>query len=199
MKTIEFTQAVTIAGKAITSISVHQMTFVDLASAVKEAQAVKGVNFDSALQRQRMILQTHFMAGTERVIPEQQDVMKLPASVARAIIAELDDGLVAGDGKILSEGDGSVTPIHIRLGDPIKLKDGKGKASEIAELEFLAPTYGDIEDVLAATDDISKAFMLLEKVASPVGFSLPRIPSGAISQISMADGLMIMRKVLPLF
>jgi hypothetical protein len=66
-------------------------------------------------------------------------------------------------------------------------------------LEFLAKTYGDIEDVLSAGDGINQAAVLLATVAKPLGTSLTVLPSWALAQISIADGFAIMREVLPRF
>lgn len=199
MKSVELTSEVIIGGKNIDAITVHPIGFLDFASVVKDARAVRGVKFESALQRQRIISQAHFMIGSDRVTPDQADILRIPSKIARAIIAELDSSLEVSEGDVLADGDGQVSPIHIRLGNPIKIKDGKGKTTEIAELEFMAEFYGDIEDVLAAPDEISKAMLLIEKIAAPVGFPMPRLPAAVLGQISLADGVMIMQKVAPLF
>jgi hypothetical protein len=50
-------------------------------------------------------------------------------------------------GKIVRDGNRINKAITYELGTPIPQGKDKGP---IAELEFLAPTYGDIEDILAA-------------------------------------------------
>lgn len=98
--------------------------------------------------------------------------------------------------EMLSKGDGMLSPIHIKLGFPLKGSAGK----EIAELEFQAQTLGQLEDFVAAGTDFEKTTALL-KVARPVGedMTLLALPSWALDQIALTDGAWIMENVVPSF
>lgn len=197
MQPIEFNTEVKLGDKVVDAISVAHLTFSQFAAVWKRAASAKGKP-EAALQRERILHQTHFMSGGERVVPDLSQLSTLPATVAKAIINNLDAD-EGPAGKVISEGDGIATPIVVKLGSPIKVKDGKGVESELAELEFMASTYGELEDVLSSVDEIGKAMALLTNIASPVGSNLPRLPGFALDRITLADGLMIMRKVCPSF
>ena len=98
-------------------------------------------------------------------------------------------------GKIIRDGDGVDKAIIYELGTPIKVQ---GK-DPITELEFCASTYGDVEDVLTADLAVQQTALLLSTVAKPLGTSLSRLPSWAIDNITVADGVSISRDVLPRF
>lgn len=97
-------------------------------------------------------------------------------------------------GEILNDADGVSAPILYKLGTP--LKDSKGVFA--SELEFQAKRYGDIEDVLACPYTYSQTAALIEKCSMTVGEKSMVLPSWALDQISVEDGLKI-SEILPRF
>lgn len=196
MKKIEFTTEVKFGDKVIDTITVAPLTFVDLVKLWNKAVTAPGA-YEVEMQRARIGHQAHFMSDGKRIIPDKAQLAQLPRAVAMDIIAGLENG---GEyGEVLTEGDGITTPVHIRLGTPIEMKDGKGNVTAIAELEFVATTYGEVEEILAADGELNKTLALLRTLAAPVGSSLTRLPAWALDRITPADGLLVMRKVLPSF
>lgn len=196
MKNIEFSVSFEVNGKPVTSIEVHPVSFVKINEIWEKASADKD-NPSVALQRGRIVAQTKFKAGDEVLNLTSADLQKLPSSVAKLIIAELDTG--AGEkGEIAITGNGSTTPIVYRLGTPFTMKGGD-KEIVISELEFLASTYGEVEEILATQEEMTKTLKLIRTVGKPVGTSLMRLPESLIDRITISDGLQIMRKVLPSF
>ncbi|BCB20289.1 hypothetical protein [Bosea sp. ANAM02] len=102
----------------------------------------------------------------------------------------------AGRAELLGnpDADGITEPIHVKLGDPIK---GAGDAV-IDEIEFQAKTLGEMEDVITADDRIGQVLALM-KIGRPVTGSLSALPSWAVDQISMGDGLFLLTEVLGRF
>lgn len=197
MHTVEFTQEVTFGDKRITSISVAPLPFLQLcdiwASLPQGGEKVRGL-----LQRARMLKQTTFKAGNDVVVASAADISQLSSAVAKQIIAALDIG-VGAPGQLIGKGDGMQTPVVYKLGTPIQMKQGQATVV-IAELEFMAQTYGQLEDVLAAGTDAEKAKFLLRDIAVPLGgTTLQRLPSWALDNITSADGVSIMNLVCPLF
>lgn len=182
--------------KLIDSATVKPISFAKFASFIQQAQQLKDKKtFEAKLKRVRMQQQVDYHVNGSVISLEMDDVLKLPIAAVRAINVHLDDdeGKV---GKIIREGDGVDKAIGYELGRPIPVGQGK---EPIKELEFIAKTYGDIEDVLSATDAIEQAELLIKTIAKPVHSSLTALPSWAVEQISVADGVIIAQKVLPLF
>jgi hypothetical protein len=151
--------------------------------------------FEARLRRLRMLRQVTYYAGNAPVQVSQEDVLKLPIPSVRTITARLDDGEGTA-GRIVREGDGIDKAIVYELGTPIPVGQGK---PPVKELEFQASTYGDIEDVLALEVQVQQALVLITTVAKPLGTSLSLLPSWAIQQITLADGVTISRDVLSRF
>lgn len=196
MEKIEFTTEVKFGDTIIDSIEVKPLPFIDLAKLWSRASKAAG-SYDVEMQRARIVHQAHFSAGGSRVIPDVPQLSQLPRAVAADIIKMLD----AGNGRMgsqIGDGDGIVTPVHIKLGTPVEMISN-GKTIKIEELEFMAKTYGEVEDVLAADGELNKALTLLRTLAVPVGVPLTRLPGWALDRITTADGLLVMRKVLPRF
>ena len=103
---------------------------------------------------------------------------------------DADEGEV---GKIIKEGDGVSSSIVSSnpVSDPVTGKD------PITELEFLASTYGDIEDVMSANDSIAQTALLIAAIGKPPG--MLALPSWAVNAITVADGVTIAKLVTPLF
>jgi hypothetical protein len=197
MEKIEFTASFQVGEKDVTSIEVKPLTFLGLGKLWERMPA--GAKPETYLNRARLVEQAVFKNGSEELTPSPQDVTKLPAAVAKAIITKLDVG--AGPrGKVINKGDGTSSPILYKLGTPIKMKGGDGKELVIEELEFQASTYGELEDVLAAENEVQKAIELITRIAVPVGIdSLTRLPGWAIDRFTLADGIGIMKEVNPAF
>lgn len=183
--------------KLVDGAVVKPLSFVNFSDCVEEARNLKEPKtWEGRIRRARMTRQVSYYTNGAMVPVTTSEMLKLPPSSARAIIDHLDegDGTV---GKIVRSGDGVGSSIVYQLGKPIPVQ-GQGK-EPIREIEFLARTYGDIEDVMAATDPIQQTVLLISGVAKPMGSSLMLLPSWAVGQITMADGVTIMREVLPLF
>ena len=193
MLKLEFTEEVKIADKAITAIQVEPLTFMKLVGVYD-----KLINpSNKAVQRQRILTQAHFMAGTERVVPTHEETNKIHFKVMKQIIDNLDNDQGVS-GKVIDEKTAGISsPLVYKLGTPIEVNDGR----KIIELEFQASTYGEVEDILAAENDLAKTRMMLETLAVPLGeeITLQRLPGFAVDMITVADGVTIMRKVAPAF
>lgn len=180
----------------IDSVIIKPLTFASFVDAIATAQMMtQPKTFEARLRRLRMVKQVNYYSGNTPVAVTQEDVLKLPIPAVRAIIEHLDDGEGA-PGKIVRDGDGIDKAIVYELGTPIQL--GQGKAP-IKELEFQASTYGDIEDVLSVDTPIQQTYAMIMTFAKPLGVSLSLLPSWAVNAITVADGVMLSRDVLPRF
>ena len=197
MTKIEYTSDISFGDQRVTSITVAPLSFMQLCEIWKGLRST-GDKVRGELQRARILQQTTFAVGDNRVQPDAAQLSKLPASVAKDIITALDVG--SGTmGTVTSKGDGVTTPIVYKLGTPITMKQGSETVS-ITELEFMASTYGELEDVLAADSDAEKAKILLRDVAVPLGVkSLNRLPGWAMDRLTTADGIGVMNNVAGLF
>lgn len=108
--------------------------------------------------------------------------------------AEERAAMMAATPAIISDGDGLTSPILVKLGSPIATG-----GQTISELEFSAKTYGDIEHVLAGSNDMEKTVALIKHVSKPVGLSLQALPSWGIDGIDIRDGFFIQNEILPRF
>lgn len=197
MTKIEFTADVVFGDKVVTSITVAPLLFLPLCDMWSGLRST-GSKVRGELQRARIMHQTTFKAGDEVVTPDAASLAKLPATVAKDIIAALDIGSGL-PGLVTKKGDGSTTPIVYKLGTPIEMKQGESTVS-ITELEFMASTYGELEDVLAADTDAEKAKILIRDIAVPLGVKgLQRVPGWALDRITSADGIGVMNTVTALF
>jgi hypothetical protein len=122
----------------------------------------------------------------------------MPRAVASAIIKVLDKDQ-GPLGKVISQGDGCTTSIVYKLGTPFGMKNAAGEAMMIEELEFMAETYGEVEDILACDNELAKAGALITKLGKPVNSKLSILPGWALDRLTVADGVQIMRLVLPSF
>ena len=196
---IEISKTFMIGGDVVDEVEVNPITFTKFGEAWNRVQvrATKNVNLASLLQRERIRIQGVFKSKGKSLVADDAAISQFPIPIARAIISALDEGQ-GESGEVINDGDGVSKPLLYRLGTPIPLA-GKD-AQAITELEFSAQTYGQIEDVLAADNDVSRAIALIKSVASaPEHASLQSLPSWAVEKLSMADGTAIMRKVLPGF
>jgi len=202
MEKITFTAEVSFSAPdkpvKIEEIKVAPLTFVTMCNLWTLARSAV-MKPEVALQRERILYQTHFMASGKRVTPNPDDLTRLPASVAKSIIAALDLGQ-GTPGKVISDSDDGEKPVLYKLGDPIKMKGGPSGNALISELEFHATTFGEMEEILASDTELSQTLALLRTLANPIEHaSLQRLPLWAVDQLSVADGVTIMRTVLPNF
>lgn len=182
--------------KLIDSATVKSIGFAQFVDYIQRARDLKdSKTFEAKLKRIRLQNQVVYHANGTDVALSMEDILKLPIPAARAIDVHLDTG-EGLPGKIIREGDGIEKPIGYELGRPIQVGQGK---DPIKELNFMAKTYGDIEDVLASTDFMEQTQFLIKTVARPVHSSLSALPSWAFDRISVADGVTIAQKVLPVF
>lgn len=180
-------------GKLIDGVVVRTLMFAPFVDAVQETLGMQSPStFEGKLKRNRMHKQATFYVGNAVVQVGRDELARLPIQAARAILKKMED-IEQPAGKIIRQGDGIDKSVVFELGTAIP-----GKPA-IKELEFLARTYGDIEDVLSASSGLQQAMMLIKTIAKPVGTSLMTLPSWAVTQITMDDGYAIMAHVLPLF
>lgn len=198
MEKIEFTATVKIGEAVIDAIEVHPMLFFPLIDVWEKANNAPGNKPEVALQRARMKYQTHFKVGADRIAATDADIQKLPRTVASAILKLLDKGQ-GPLGKILAAGDGCTTPVVYQLGTPVEMKKQTGETVTISDLEFMAETYGEVEDILAAANDLAKAGELIKRLGKPIGSNLALLPGWALDRLTVADGIQVMRLVLPSF
>ena len=195
----------------IAALVVTPVTFTAFVAAVKIAQA-RGKDESSilrALFRERVKRQVKAKLANGTAIAMTDELIgKIPlrhvmrvkdalndvtTPIATMKIKDID---VPQPAEILNKGDGVLTPIHIRLGSPIKMQGGK----QIAELEFLASTFGDLEAAVISDSQLEHTLGLLS-IAHPVGedMTLTSLPSWALDQISLEDGMFLTQKVTPSF
>jgi len=180
----------------VDGVVVRPLTFKGFAEVLNEAQNMKAPRtFDARLRRLRMARQVQYYSNGAVVPVDVEDIPKLPIPAARAIAAQLDEG-EGKAGKIVRDGDGIDKSIVYQLGTPIPVGAGK---EPITELEFCAKTYGEIEDVMAAPDSIQQTALLIETIAKPTTGSLLQLPSWAVNQIKIGDGVTIARLITPRF
>jgi hypothetical protein len=182
--------------KVIDGAVIKPLTLPAFVDCVLETRTMDSPNsFEAKLRRNRLLKQVVFYIGNAIVPVPTNDLLRMPIPVARTIIDKLDDG-DGPAGKIVRKGDGISEAIVYELGTPIP--GGQGKQM-IKELEFLATTYGDVEDIMAAGTGLQQALLLVQTIAKPLGSNLQTLPSWAVNQISAADGLAISNDVLPFF
>ncbi|MGY3615662.1 hypothetical protein [Bradyrhizobium sp. USDA 10063] len=175
---------------------IRPMSFQNFADYISEANAMKGAKtFEARLRRVRLSKQiAYYINGT--IVPVAvDDVLQLPIPEARKLLDKIDDN-EGQPGKIIRDGDGIDKAITYELGTPIPVGADK---PPISELEFHARTYGDVEDIMAAPDGIQQTMQLISTIAKPLGTSLIQLPSWAINLITVTDGIVISRDVLPRF
>lgn len=184
------------ADRLIDGAVVKPLMFQQFTDIVAEAQRMKEPkSWEARMRRLRMIRQVTYYTNGSAAQVGIEDILRMPIPAARTLVAKLDDD-DSKPGKVIRAGDGVDQAITYELGTPIPTGQGK---EPIRELEFLAKTYGDLEDVLAAPDSISQAAQLIATVAKPLGTTLTLLPSWALNLITVADGVTISNEVLPRF
>lgn len=202
METIEIKDPPFLIGEtSIAKIEVVESSFQVLLGATGKAKAAAGGtvgdDFRKRVYRERIKAQAAFRTAEGKAISvNDETLLQLPIVYAKTLYNAIDIE-AAQPGEIIQDGDGVTTPIIYRLGKPIAVK-GKG---EIVELEFMAKTLGDIESVLAGQSDFEQALSLIQSVARPLGSDaqLLALPTWAVAQITVPDGVTIAQKILPSF
>ena len=195
---IEVTHPFEVGGKPVAKITVSPIMFselVQITSNVSDAST----SVSASLLKSRISKQAAFLDGSGKTLKATSaDIDAMPFPVAKAIREKLDDG--QGEvGEIIGSGDGVSSPILYKLHTPLAMKSGDGDL-KIEELEFSATTLMEAQEVLAEDSEIKKAHLLLSKLATPVGVKgLISIPAAAVDQVTVGDGVGIMRHVAPKF
>lgn len=200
MTNIEFTAEVLIGGKPVQGISVSPLFYEAFAQLTEKVlpRVTATEKFETLLRRERIRHQVVFTVDGKRALPDQQDIMSFPVSVGKKIVAALDIGEGKG-GEVIGDGDGVSKPILYKLGTPIAMKGSKSGDVVIDELEFVAKTFGDIEDVLSENNVVSQALALIRRARPVNSETLHVLPTWAIAQIRNGDGVTIGSSVLPRF
>lgn len=179
--------------KVIDGAVINRLSFQNFSDYITEAQGMKKPKtLESRLRRLRLARQVVYYVNGSTTPVTTEDVTMMPIPDAQMLTSHLDED-EGGVGKITKEGNGIDTSIVYELGTPIPVT---GK-DPITELEFLAKTYGDIEDVMSATDSITQTAALIAAIAKPPG--MLQLPSWAVGAITVGDGVTIARLVTPLF
>lgn len=184
----------TIGDKIITAIQVEKQYFKGLVGMVVAAARGDG-DVTKAVEMARLkngIVK--YYAGADLVEATDISLREMPIPLVRKIRAAMN--FDSKPGEITVKGDGITSPVVYKLGEPILTDKG-----EITELEFLASTLGDIEDVIFRTNSNEQALALLESVATPLGsdLSLQALPAWAVEKITIIDGATIASEIVPLF
>jgi len=183
-------------GRQIDGAVVKPLSFQSFADCIVAAQAMKQPqSFEARIRRLRLHRQVTYYTNGSAAPVSIEEVLRLSIPDVRTLIARLDDHEGVA-GKIIRDGDGIDKAITYELGTPISMGQGK---EPIRELEFHASTYGDIEDVLAADNPIQQTAELIVRIAKPLGSTLLVLPSTALNSVTVADGVMISREILPRF
>lgn len=183
--------------KIVTHVTVEAINFNTLCAFFTLANAMaKPESFEARMKRVRFMRQVKYFSGDTALEFGVEEIMKFPIAPARKIVTMFDNVDEGKAGKVIRDGDGVSTPILYELGTPIQVAQGK---PPITEIEFLASTYGELEDVLAAGDTVHQTAMLIKTVAKPVHGTLQALPTWASDRITVADGVILANHVLPRF
>jgi hypothetical protein len=173
---------------------VNTLSFQAFSDYVTEAQSMKKPKtFEGRLRRLRLAKQVVYYINGSTTPVLTDDIVEMPIPNARMLTEHLDED-EGKAGKIIKEGDGIEKSIIYEFGTPIPVGEGK---EPIRELEFIAKTYGDIEDVMSAPDSVQQTAMLIATVGKPPG--MLQLPSWALTRITVADGVTIAKLVTPIF
>lgn len=197
--------------RTVTRFEVHSLSFVELGAAIDAtAGAATMAAAEKAQRAQRRANQVRaFAADGARLELQPFELLQLPRMLYLAIMRGIEQA-AAGEvpGKVIQEGDGVDKPVVYQLGKPIDLEtrkgdDGKTETAQITELEFVAKTGLEIEDVLCEPHQVGQALSLIKNCARPIvaggDAGLMRLPDWALQQITVKDGIAITEKVLPTF
>lgn len=148
--------------------------------------------------RERVAAQTRFFNADKKLQPVTTDQMVRGMSFQDAShLRTMVDDTVGTQGKVL-DGDVLNTPCIYKLGDPLQLQVN-GKAAVVTELEFSVATWADGEALLTAANDMHAVKSLILDNCKPLGVDMVGFPVMLAKQITIADGMTILEKVLPSF
>jgi hypothetical protein len=194
---------VVIGGKSIAEFRVKPIKlagFVKLATETNELGITDNKKWNVMNKRMRMKSQVECIADDGSVVKlGDMDIPQLPRVYASKIIDAMGEDQ-GEPGKVINDGDGATKPMIYKLGTPVRFKSGTEELS-FDEIEFMAKTYGDVEEVMAETGNLQQVLVLLQTVGKPIGMGeqTTAAPSWVVDQISLADGFTIAEKVLPRF
>jgi hypothetical protein len=186
-----------------TKFIVRELSFVEWVSTLnagsRSTTAAEARKAQRKVRRDKQISALNADGQTLKI--ENDELLRLPRSLYAKIMDGIDDFTPGDGGEVIVGGDGIDRPIVYRFGTPLKIGSAEGDLDGIAELEFSAKTGADIEDVLAEPFDAARAVALIEHCAKPLtkDLGLLVLPSWALDQITLADGVAILEKVLPSF
>jgi hypothetical protein len=185
-------------GKQVEAVKAVSTTFAKFTAAVSGPKTAP--NMAIHMQRVRMSLLSVMVDGDGANLPVEYDAIpRLPPALGKALLTVADTSLGQG-GKVISEGDGVDTPILFKLTDPLRMSSSKSGEVVIDELEFQAKTFGALEGALAAATGYDQTLGIIRQCAtSPQAPQLPALPEMLVGQISLSDGIAILRHVLPKF
>lgn len=196
-------QPVIINDKNIVEFKVSELNFIAFHKVYMETSSIAPNGGKAwAMQNRRLRIKKQVRAvddgGNEHLL-DDMSITQMPVVYTNRINNALNE-TGGKPGEVVNTGDGISSPILYRLGTPIKGQIG-GEVSEITELEFMATVYGDIEEVLAETDQIGQTAALIRSVAKPLGMNdmLQRLPEWGLDRITLADGFKISEEILPRF
>lgn len=182
----------------VSEVHVKHMNFVEYAEMAAQLMGAKNAQRD--YQRMRIRKTVTFLIDGKAQSPTDEQITQLPIRTSRKILDSLDSGARPGEVISPKDADGIDRPLLYRLGTPIKYVRGKDTV-EIHELEFWAKIFGDIEDIISIDALVLRAVEFIRRLGKPVSpdVNLPMLPSGAVAQITIADGLKIAQDVMPNF
>lgn len=188
-------------GKSIEKININPIFFKSFTRIAQEvADRSTPEKFNIMNRRARLIHQTELVTSAGDILKfNEMSLTQLPIVYAKQLDKLLNDG--QGDaGEIVNDGDGISSSVIYKLGTPIKM-NANAEGLTIYELEFMASTFGQIEEAMAESNSAAQAVKLLETIAKPVAIDIPMqaLPSWAVDQITMGDGFVIGDKIVPRF
>lgn len=198
---------------AVSKLVISKINFVNYAECFKVqlremSKSDNVVEATKAFRRAKRMKQVTAYNKEGGIIPLTQiNFGQMPRKLFVKIDNAIDqDNDVKGE-VISKDGDGLLSPILYKLGTPFPFTDSTigskpiGTESKVIELEFIAKTGGDIEEVLCGENTLDQTIALIKTCATPIGgeTALSRLPSWMIEALTLQDGIEIMAKVLPVF
>lgn len=199
---VEGKPPVLIQDKKITHFEIKPLKFAAFVKLAEETNNITGGDrkkFSLLNRRARMKKQVTAYAGELALLLGDLEISQLPLTYGIQINKAIDEE--GGESGILVNPNDSITaPTLYKLGTPIKFQQNSD-GGEFSEIEFIARTFGDIEEIMAETGEPQQMLAALRTIAKPLGASdtLLTMPSWAIDEITINDGFTMIEKVLPRF
>lgn len=203
-----------VGATSVAKFTVSNINFLGYADCVTERkkEAVRtgsDVMAEKVFRHMRRVKQVTAFDKSGNIVPlDRMNFATIPRPLFIKINKAIDNFAEPRGEVITQNGDGVLTPIVYKLGTPFEFDDVNanrkaiGTKQQIIELEFIAKTGGDIEEVLCYDAPIEQTIALIKTCATPIGggdTGLLRLPSTMIDVLTLADGFDILSKVLPLF